>query len=104
MDYEPAFYCKCKRGNRRDGFPGAFRSLKGGTMHACDAGWGDAISGKWHDDNSTTPFVKQLLIDLRDRVLEFGKKENAELRDSISDARAQMEQHIGEKISFEGNG
>ena len=59
---------------------------------------------QWHDDNSTTPFVKQLLIDLRDRVLEFGKKENAELRDSISDARAQMEQHIGEKISFEGNG
>jgi len=75
MDYEPAVYCKFKRGNRRDGFPGAFRSLKGGTMHACDAGRADAICGSGMMKRTLPPFVKQLLIDLRDKVWALAKRE-----------------------------
>ena len=48
---------------------------------------------QWHDEDSTTPFVKQLLIDLRDKVWAL-LKENAELRDSFADARSGMEQQL----------
>ena len=48
---------------------------------------------QWHDEEITTPFVKQLLIDLRDKVWALAK-ENAELRDSFADARSGTEQQL----------
>jgi len=44
----------------------------------------------WCHDSST-PFLRQLLIDLRDKVWGL-TKENANLRASISEARKQLEQ------------
>ena len=44
----------------------------------------------WHDGDDTTPLLKQLLIDLRDKVWAL-PKENSKLRDSISDTRAQID-------------
>ncbi|CAN6281867.1 unnamed protein product [Urochloa humidicola] len=64
-------------GRHRDGFPGAFSNLGGG--------WGMQFLVMY---DGTTPFVKQLLIDLRDTVWALAK-ENAKLRDSISDAKQQ---------------
>jgi len=55
---------------------------------------------QWYDGDSTTPFVKQLLIDLRDKVWALAK-ENAELRDSISEARAQISQQLVKKAHLE---
>ncbi|CAL5055751.1 unnamed protein product [Urochloa decumbens] len=55
---------------------------------------------KWYDDDSTTPFVKQLLIDLRDMVWALAK-ENANLRDSISKARAQINEQLVQRAHLE---
>ncbi|CAN6250121.1 unnamed protein product [Urochloa humidicola] len=53
---------------------------------------------RWYD--STTPFVKQLLIDLRDKVWALAK-ENAKLRDSISDAKAQLDLQLVQRAHLE---
>jgi len=62
-------------------------------MHACDAGRADAICGSGMMKRTLPPFVKQLLIDLRDKVWAL-LKENAELRDSFAGARSRTEQQL----------
>jgi predicted nuclease with TOPRIM domain len=44
----------------------------------------------WHDD-ATTPFLKQLLLDLRDKIWAL-TNENAKLRGALSEGRAKFEQ------------
>jgi hypothetical protein len=44
--------------------------------------------------------VKQLLIDLRNKVWALAK-ENAKLRDSISEARAQIDQQLVQRAHLE---
>jgi len=44
-------------------------------MHACDAGRADAICGSGMMKRTLPPFVKQLLIDLRDKVWALAKRE-----------------------------
>ncbi|KAG2649538.1 hypothetical protein PVAP13_1NG116138 [Panicum virgatum] len=92
LEYKPAVYCKCKKKAPR--WISWSIMNPGRRYYACiNRRAGGCDFWQWHDEGSTTPFVKQLLIDLRDKVWALAK-ENAELRDSFADARSGTEQQL----------
>ncbi|RLM62129.1 hypothetical protein C2845_PM14G16460 [Panicum miliaceum] len=88
MEYELIVYCKCNK-----------KASRWVSWRILNPGWGCNF-WQWHDSDSTTPFVKQLLIDLMDNVWALAK-ENAKLRDSISEARAQIDQQLVQRAHLE---
>ncbi|CAN6290504.1 unnamed protein product [Urochloa humidicola] len=99
MDYEQAVYCKCNRKAPR-WISWSIRN-PGRRYYACmrrQAGGCDFW--QWYDGDSTSPFVKQLLIDLRDKVWALAK-ENGKLRDSIYEAKAQIDQQLVQRARLE---
>ncbi|RCV10292.1 hypothetical protein SETIT_2G100800v2 [Setaria italica] len=81
LDYEPAIYCRCKKKATRWI---SWSILNPGRRYfACMRRWaGGCKFWKWYDDDNTSPFVWGLA------------KENAKLRASISEARAQIDQQL----------
>ncbi|KAJ1294356.1 hypothetical protein BS78_01G140100 [Paspalum vaginatum] len=97
LEYEPAVYCKCKQKAARwiswslDNPGRRYYTCMRRRAGGCDY-W------EWHD-GPTTRFLKELLIDMRDKIWALAR-DNADLRDSISKSRTELDEVViqGRKV------
>ncbi|KAJ1284697.1 hypothetical protein BS78_03G224900 [Paspalum vaginatum] len=89
LEYELAVYCKCKQKAAR---------WISWSLDNPGRRLGDVITGSGHD-GPTTRFLKELLIDMRDKIWALAR-DNADLRDSISKSRTELDEVViqGRKV------
>ncbi|KAG2643446.1 hypothetical protein PVAP13_2KG304802 [Panicum virgatum] len=92
LEYEPLVYCHCKRKAPR--WISWSSDNPGRRYYTCmrrrDGG---CTFWEWHDGVTRCEWLKELLIDMRDKIWAL-RRENLHLTDSIADTRAELDQML----------
>ncbi|KAL6639066.1 hypothetical protein ACP70R_022796 [Stipagrostis hirtigluma subsp. patula] len=99
LEYEPPVFCGCHKKAARwiswgNKYPGrryfkCFRARMGGCRF-----WA------WFDPDDTSPFIKQVIRDLRDTVRAL-RRENAQLRHSVSEVQRVLQLEAQRAVQLE---